>query len=349
MLGHLWGALSHDIGIDLGTANTLVLVSGKGIVIREPSIVAIHKKSKQIVAVGSEAKKMVGKMPSNLAYVRPLRDGVISDFDMAMAMLQHFIKAVHVRDSFIPKIPRPRVVIGIPSGVTAVEKRAVQDATLNAGAREAYLVEEAMAAAVGAGLPIDEATGSMIVDVGGGTTEIATISLGGMVASRSLRVAGDEMDQDIINYARSRHNLLIGERTAEEVKIAVGNAYPTKDSRKTRLRGRDLATGLPKEVAITSEEAREAISGTLNQIVLGIKDTIEDTPPEIVSDFIERGVVITGGGALLPGMAEKIAKELGMPVRVADDPLTTVVRGTGIILQDVRLLDRVRSQGGLSQ
>lgn len=349
MLGHLWGAFSHDIGIDLGTANTLVLVVGKGIVIREPSIVAIHKKSKQIIAVGSEAKKMVGKMPSNLAYVRPLKDGVISDFDMAMAMLRHFIKAVHVRDSLMPKIPRPRVVIGIPSGVTAVEKRAVQDATLNAGAREAYLVEEAMAAAVGAGLPIDEATGSMIVDVGGGTTEIATISLGGMVANRSLRIAGDEMDQDIINYARSRHNLLIGERTAEEVKIAVGNAYPGKDSKKTNLRGRDLATGLPREVVITSEEAREAISGTLNQIVLGIKDTIEDTPPEIVSDFIERGIVITGGGALLPGLAEKIAKELGMPVKVADDPLTTVVRGTGLILGDKRLLDRVKFQGGLSQ
>lgn len=349
MLGHLWGAFSHDIGIDLGTANTLVLVVGKGIVIREPSIVAIHKKSKQIIAVGSEAKKMVGKMPSNLAYVRPLKDGVISDFDMAMAMLRHFIKAVHVRDSLMPKIPRPRVVIGIPSGVTAVEKRAVQDATLNAGAREAYLVEEAMAAAVGAGLPIDEATGSMIVDVGGGTTEIATISLGGMVANRSLRIAGDEMDQDIINYARSRHNLLIGERTAEEVKISVGNAYPGKDSKKTKLRGRDLATGLPKEVVITSEESREAISGTINQIVLGIKDTIEDTPPEIVSDFIERGIVITGGGALLPGLAEKIAKELGMPVRVADDPLTTVVRGTGLILGDKRLLDRVKFQGGLSQ
>lgn len=349
MIDRLWRVFAHDIGIDLGTANTLVLVSGKGIVIREPSVVALHKKSKQIIAVGTEAKKMVGKMPSNLTYVRPLRDGVISDFDIAMAMLRYFIRSVHVRDSLMPKIPRPRVVIGIPSGVTAVEKRAVQDATLNAGAREAYLVEEAMAAAVGADLPIDEATGSMIVDIGGGTTEVATISLGGMVANRSLRVAGDEIDQDIINYARIRYNLLIGERTAEEVKIAVGSAYPGGEVRKTKLRGRDLATGLPKEIIISSDEIREAISGTLNQIVLGIKDTIEETPPEVVSDFMERGIVLTGGGALLPGIADKIAKELGMSVVVAPDPLTTVVRGTGKILEDERLLRKVKSQGGLSQ
>lgn len=348
MLDQFWRAFSYDVGIDLGTANTLVLLSGKGIVLREPSVVAINKRSKEILAVGTEAKKMVGKMPTNLAYVRPLRDGVISDFDMAMEMLRYFLKAIPRGEGLVPKIPRPRVVIGIPSGVTAVEKRAVQDATLNAGAREAYLVEEAMAAAVGAGLPIDEPTGRLIVDIGGGTTEIATISLGGMVANRSLRIAGDEMDQDVINYARSRHNLLVGERTAEEIKIAVGSAYPGKESKKARLRGRDLATGLPREVVVTSDEVREAVSGTLNQIIQGIKDTIEETPPEVVGDFVEQGIVITGGGALMPGLSERLAKELGLPVRVADDPLTTVVRGTGLILQNERLLRKVKSQGGLS-
>jgi len=348
MFDRLWGLVSHDIGIDLGTANTLVLVSGKGIIIREPSIVAIHKKTKQILAVGTEAKKMMGRMPANLAYVRPLRDGVISDFDISLSMLRYFIKAVHTRDSIIPKIPRPRVVIGIPSGVTPVEKRAVQEAALSAGAREVYLVEEAMAAAIGVGLPIDEATGSMIVDIGGGTTEIATISLGGMVTSRSLRIAGDEMDQDIINYARSRYNLLIGERSAEELKIEIGNAS-SGEVKKGRMRGRDLSTGLPKEIIVTSDEIREAISQTVNQIIDGIKDTIEETPPEIVSDFIDKGIVLAGGGALIPGLAERIAKELKMTVIVADDPLTAVVRGTGRVLEDEALLKKVKSFGGLSQ
>jgi rod shape-determining protein MreB and related proteins len=348
MIDRLWGLFSHDIGIDLGTANTLVFVSGKGIVIREPSVVALHKKTKQIIAIGSEAKKMVGKMPSNLTYVRPLRDGVISDFDVAMAMLKYFIKLVHVRDSFMPKFPRPRVVIGIPSGVTPVEKRAVQEATTQAGAREVYLVEEPMAAAVGAGLPIGEAQGSMIVDIGGGTTEVATISLGGMVANRSLRIAGDEMDQDIIAYARSRHNLLIGERTAEEVKIAVGSAFPG-EIKQTKMSGRDLASGLPREVNVTSNEIREAISVTINQIIDGIKETIEETPPEIVGDFMKQGLVVTGGGALIPGIAERLASELKMPIVVAEDPLTTVVRGTGLILEDEGLLRKVRAFGGLSQ
>lgn len=348
MMDRLWRTVTHDVGIDLGTANTLVLVSGKGVVIREPSVVALHKKTKQIIAIGTEAKKMVGKMPANLTYVRPLRDGVISDFDVTLAMLRYFIKKVHQREGLMPKIPKPRVVIGIPSGVTPVEKRAVQDAALSAGAREVYLVEEAMAAAIGAGLPIDDASGSMIVDIGGGTTEIATISLGGMVANRSLRIAGDEMDQDIINYARTRHNLLIGERTAEEIKIAAGSAYPG-EKKLARLRGRDLATGLPREVAISSDETREAMAGTLNEIITGIKDTLEETPPEIVSDFVERGIVITGGGALLQGIAEKIAAELKMPVVVADDPLTTVVRGTGRVLEEEGLLKKVKTFGGLSQ
>jgi rod shape-determining protein MreB len=347
MIDKLWGLVSHDIGIDLGTANTLVLVSGKGIVVREPSIVALHKKTKAIIAVGSEAKKMMGKMPANLTYVRPLRDGVISDFDVSMAMMKYFIRGVHKRDSILPKIPRPRVVIGIPSGVTPVERRAVQEAALSAGAREVYLVEEAMAAAVGAGLPIDEARGSMIVDMGGGTTEIATISLGGMVANRSIRVAGDEMDQDIINYARGRYNLLIGMRTAEEIKLEVGSAYPGTP-KKAKMRGRDLTTGLPRQIVVTSDEIREAISSTVNVVIDAIRDTLEETPPEVVSDFIETGVVLTGGGALIEGLADRVASELKMPVMVADDPLTTVVRGIGKVLEDEKLLRRVKALGGLS-
>lgn len=347
MIDRLWGLISHDIGIDLGTANTLVLVAGKGIVVREPSIVALHKKTKAIIAVGAEAKKMMGKMPANLTYVRPLRDGVISDFDVSMAMLKYFIKSVHTRDSLLPKVPRPRVVIGIPSGVTPVERRAVQEAAIAAGAREVYLVEEAMAAAVGTGLPIDEARGSMIVDIGGGTTEIATISLGGMVANRSIRVAGDEMDQDIINYARSRYNLLIGARTAEEIKVEVGSAYPIT-SKKAKMRGRDLSTGLPRQIMITSDEVREAISPTINVIIEAVRDTLEETPPEIVSDFIESGVVLAGGGALIEGLAERVAQELKMPVMVADDPLTAVVRGTGRVLEDAVLLRKVKAVGGLN-
>lgn len=348
MVDKLWGLVSHDIGIDLGTANTLVLVAGRGIVVREPSIVAIHKKTKAIVAVGSEAKKMMGKMPANLTYVRPLRDGVISDFDVSMAMLKYFIKSVHTRDSILPKIPRPRVVIGIPSGITPVERRAVQEAAMAAGAREVYLVEEAMAAAVGAGLPVDEARGSMIVDIGGGTTEIATISLGGMVANRSIRIAGDEMDQDIVNYARSRYNLLIGVRTAEEIKLEVGSAYPGP-VKKAKMRGRDLSTGLPRQVIVTADEVREAIAATVNMIIDATVDTLEETPPEIVSDFIESGVMLAGGGALIEGLAERMSQELKMPVIVADDPLTTVVRGAGRVLEDAKLLRKVKALGGLSQ
>lgn len=348
MLDRLWRLFSHDIGIDLGTANTLVLVVGRGIVIREPSVVALHRKSKQVIAIGSDAKKMVGKMPANLTYVRPLRDGVISDFDITMEMLRHFIRQVHTRTSLRPMIPKPRVVIGIPSGVTAVERRAVQDVVLNAGAREVYLVEEAMAAAVGAGLPINEATGSMIVDIGGGTTEMATISLGGMVANRSLRIAGDELDQDIISYVRTRYNLLIGERSSEEAKLAVGSAYPGPVKR-AKLRGRDLASGLPREIEISSDEIREATAATINQIIEGIRETIEETPPEVVADISESGITLTGGGSLLSGLPERIASELAMKVTLADDPLTTVVRGAARVLEDAELLHKVKTQGGLSQ
>ncbi|KKR81102.1 MAG: Rod shape-determining protein mreB [Candidatus Daviesbacteria bacterium GW2011_GWA1_41_61] len=350
MFDKFWQLFSHDIGIDLGTVNTLVLVKNKGIVIREPSVVAIHRKSKQVLAIGSEAKRMLGRTPQAIEAVRPLRDGVISDFDTTEAMLRHFIHKVHQNPSSrwkVPKISRPRVVIGIPSGVTEVERRAVQDVALVAGARQAYLIEEPMADAIGAGLSIEEPEGNMIVDIGGGTTEIAVISLGGMVTSRSLRVAGDEMDQDIINYLKMRYGLLIGEKTAENIKIEIGSAVPLKEEKETVVRGRDLATGLPKSLKISSKEIREAISGTINQIIGTIGEVLEETPPELVGDVLERGVVITGGGALLRGLDKKIAEETKMPVWIADDPLTTVVRGCGRVLEDLDLLSKVKVTGGL--
>jgi rod shape-determining protein MreB len=339
-------SLSHDVGIDLGTANTLVLVKGKGILIREPTIIAQHKKTRQVLAVGAEAKRMIGKTPSMISVIRPLRDGVISDFDATESLLKYFVSKIHESRSIIPKIPRPRVVVGIPSGVTEVERRAVQDATIRAGAREAYLVEEPMAAAIGAGLPTEEAKGSMIVDIGGGTTEIAVISLGGIVINRSVRVAGDEMDQDIINYARSRYNLLLGERTAEEIKISIGSAYPVDKESKIAIRGRDLASGLPSSVVVTSGEIREALSNTVRVVIEAIKDTLEETPPELVSDIMENGITLAGGGSLLPGVAELTAKETKMPVIVAEDALTCVVRGAGKVLENASLLRRIKICGG---
>lgn len=350
MINRLWQLLSHDIGIDLGTVNTLVLVKGKGIVIREPSVVAIHKKTKQVLAIGTEAKRMLGRTPVAIEAVRPLRDGVISDFDTTEAMLRHFIQKVHQNPGAgfkLPKIPRPRVVVGIPSGVTEVERRAVQDAALMAGAREAFLIEEPMASAIGAGLPIEEPEGSMIVDIGGGTTEIAVISLGGIVVNRSVRVAGDELDEDIISYMRMRYGLLIGEKTAENVKIEIGSAMPLKVETETVVRGRDLSSGLPKSMKISSREVREALMNTVNQLVSEISEVLEETPPEIVSDILERGIVITGGGSLLKGLDQKLAEETKMPVWVADDPLTTVVRGTGKVLDNLDLLSKVKVSGGL--
>jgi len=348
ILDKFWALLSHDVGIDLGTVNTLVLVRGKGIVIREPSVVAIHKKSKQVLAIGTEAKRMLGRTPIAIEAVRPLRDGVISDFDTTEAMLRHFIQKVHMSPgSRFPKVPRPRVVIGIPSGVTEVERRAVQDAALVAGARQAYLIEEPMAAAIGAGLPIEEPEGNLIMDIGGGTTEIAVISLGGMVINRSLRIAGDELDQDIINYMKMRYGMLIGEKTAENIKIEVGSAMPLKTEKETVVRGRDLATGLPKSIKISSTEIREALTGTVNQIIGTLAEVLEETPPELLSDLLERGVVIAGGGALLRGLDQKIAEETKMPVYIADDPLTTVVRGCGRVLDDLDLLAKVKVTGGL--
>ncbi len=341
-LSALFGLFSHDIGIDLGTANTLVMVKGKGIVIDEPSVVAIDRTTRKILAIGAEAKRMVGRTPANIVAVRPLRDGVISDFDVTEKMLQYFIRSVHDRFGF--GFPRPRVVVGIPSGVTEVEKRAVHDAALNAGARSAFLVEEPMAAAIGAGLPIMEASGCMIVDIGGGTTEVAVIALGGIVVATSIRTAGDEMDQDIVAYARQVHNLLIGERTAEDIKITSGSAYPLDPEISVQIRGRDLATGLPKSVDVSSVEIRDALSGSVNQIVDAVRSTIEHTPPELISDLMAHGIALAGGGALLKGLDRRLSQETRFPVYVAEDPLLCVVRGTGDVLEEAEMLAKVQAR-----
>jgi len=333
MIDAFFGAFSRDIGMDLGTANTLVHVRGRGIVISEPSIVAVDTKTRKIIEIGAAAKRMLGRTPANITPVRPLRDGVISDFDITEQMIKYFVQRVHDR---VGLVPRPRMLLGIPSGVTEVERRAVRDAALNAGARWARLIEEPMAAAIGAGLPISEPSGNLIVDIGGGTTEVAVISLGGIVVSRSVRVGGDELDQDVIAYARREYNLLIGERTAEDIKIAIGSAHPgAYDTQHVSMRGRDLLTGLPRFVEITAEQVREAIDASLAQIISIIKDTIEETPPELVADIVDQGIVLAGGGALLQGLDRRIAEATQMPVHVADDPLTCVVRGTGIVLESI--------------
>lgn len=338
MLNSLFGLLSRDIGIDLGTANTLVLVRGKGIVINEPSVVAINRKTRRVLAIGAEAKRMVGRTPANIVAIRPLKDGVISDFDVTERMLRYFIERVHEQ---VTIIPRPRIVIGIPSGVTEVERRAVYEAAMSAGAREAWLIEEPMAAAIGAGLPITEPSGCMVVDIGGGTTEVAVISLGGMVASRSIRIAGDEMDQDIITHMRQRHNLAIGERMAEEVKIAVGSALPSHSDVGVVVRGRNLKSGLPEEVMASSDEIAAAIASSVNSIVEAVTDTIDDTPPELVADLMARGITLAGGGGLLPRLDELLWQRTRIKIQVADDPLGCVVRGTGKVLNDLEVLRRV--------
>ncbi len=346
MLRKLLGIFSYDIAIDLGTANTLLHVRDKGIMVREPSVVARHRKSKKVLAIGSEAKKMLGKTPMSIDVIRPLRHGVISDFDASEAMLKYFIHKVHKGPgTFLPKVPRPKVVVGIPSGVTEVERRAVAEAAISSGAREVFLVEEPMAAAIGSGLTISDPNGVMIVDIGGGTTEIAVISLGGIVVNRSIRVAGDEMELDIVNYLRVRYGLLIGERTAEEIKLSIGNAYTGIVKREMVVRGRSLETGLPKSVKLTADDAREAISPTIKQITQAILDTIEETPPELVADITESGITLAGGGALIPGFAKLLSEETKMPVFVAEDPLTAVVRGCSSLLDDQKLLDRVKISG----
>jgi len=339
MLNRFFGAFSQDIGIDLGTANTLVYVKGKGIVINEPSVVAINQRTKQVLAIGSEAQIMVGKTPGHIVAIRPLVDGVVSDFEITEQMLRHFIERVH-KERF-SLLPRPRVVIGIPYGVTEVERRAVEEAAINAGARQAFLIEEPVAAAIGSRLPIQEATGCMIVDIGGGTTEVAIISMGGIVASRSVRTAGDEMNQDIIDYVRDNFNLLLGERTAEKIKIEIGSAFPTKEKMEKVIRGRDLVTGLPRQIAINDEQVRRAIAKSVGIVVEAVKSTLEETPPELVADIMERGIVLAGGGALLKGLDTLIYQVTQTKVYIADDPLTCVVRGAGVVLEDLETLESV--------
>ena len=336
-LNWLLGLLSLDIAIDLGTANTLVSVRGKGIVINEPSWVAVEKRTRRPLAIGAQAKELAGRTPLNVLAVRPLRDGVISEFDLTQAMIGYFIGRVH-QQSIVP-VPRPRVVVGIPSGATEVEKRAVYDACLAAGARQAFLIEEPKASAIGAGLPISDALGSMIVDIGGGTSEMAVFSMGGTVVSRSLRVAGDEMDQDIVQYIRNKYNLLIGERTGEQVKIAIGSAYPLGSEMSMEVRGRNLITGLPETLQISSVEIREAINSSLQTIVDTIKDALDEAPPEIIADLFEVGVCLSGGGALLRGLADRLSDELKLRVWLADDPLTCVVRGAETVLENLDLLN----------
>lgn len=337
--GKFFGNLSKDIGIDLGTANTLVYLSGSGIIINEPSVVAVNQKTGQILAIGKEAKRMVGKTPSHIVATRPLIDGVVSDFEITEKMLKYFIDQVKKQNSSM--FVRPRVLIGIPSGVTEVEKRAVIDAAINAGAREAYLIEEPMASAIGARLPVTDAGGNMIVDIGGGTSEIAVISLGGIVVSRSLRTAGDEMNEDIVRYIRDEFNLLVGEKTAEDIKIAVGSAFPQEKELYMEVRGRDLVTGLPKKIRVTDEDVREAISRSIRIVVNAIKTIIEETPPELLADVMQRGIILAGGGSLIRGLDSLIASETGIATIIMDDPLTAVVRGTGIVLEDLENLQEV--------
>ncbi len=339
MLNKFFCQFSKDLGIDLGTANTLVFVKEKGIVINEPSIVAINTRTDQILAVGRDAKDMLGKTPPHITTVRPLMKGVISDFEVTEKMLKFFIDKVHEETFTI--VPRPRVVIGVPLEITEVERKAVEDAALSAGARQVLMVEEPILAAIGGGIPITESNGHMLVDIGGGTTEIAVLSLSGVVTWKSLAIAGDELTKNIMQYAREAFNLLLGERVAEQVKIEIGSAVPLKQALHVNMRGRDLISGLPKEISVNDGQIREAIYRSIRTIVENIKATLEVTPPELVADIYERGIVLTGGGALLKGLDELIAKETLIPVRIVDDPLTAVARGAGALLDDEKLLKEV--------
>lgn len=325
--------IAQDIGIDLGTAYSLVYLKGQGIVITEPSVVAINKRTNQILAIGNEARKMVGRTPAHIVAIKPLVDGVISDFEVTESMLRYFIEKVHRRRFVL--VPRPRVVIGIPYGVTEVERRAVEEAALNAGARQVFLIEEPLAAAIGANLPVQDPSGQLIIDIGGGTTEVAVIALGGIVTSRSLRIAGNELTDDIITYAREVHNLLIGETSAEDVKIKIGSASPLAQPLETALLGRDLITGLPKKIMVSDSEIRDAMKKSVQQIVEAVRATVEEAPPELVADIMERGAVLAGGGALLRGLDTLLATSINMRVHIAEDPLTCVARGTGIVLEEL--------------
>lgn len=332
ILRHLSGLFSHDMAIDLGTANTLVYVKGQGIVLSEPSVVAMNKNTNTVRAVGNEAKKMIGRTPGNIVAVRPMKDGVIADFDTTEKMLRHFITKVHNR----PGLVFPRVAISVPSGITEVERRAVTESAVQAGAKKVYIIDEPMAAAIGAGLPVQEPQGCMVVDIGGGTTEVAVISLGGTVFTKSVRVAGDEMDQAIIQHLKRTYNIMVGERTAEDIKIAIGSAFPLKDEMEMQVKGRDQVMGLPKIITITSEEIREALREPVSSIVDAVRVTLERTPPELSADIVDRGVVLAGGGALLRGLDQLLAKETGLHVTVAEDPLTCVVLGTGKFLEELK-------------
>jgi rod shape-determining protein MreB and related proteins len=335
LFGYLNGFGGRDMAVDLGTANTLVYVRGRGIVLSEPSVVAIDQRSGEVHAVGVEAKRMLGRTPGTISAIRPLKDGVIADFDVTEQMLRHFIQKVHQH-----RFAHPRVVVCVPSGVTGVEKRAVEEATLSAGAREAHLIEEPMAAAIGAGLPVSEPTGNMIVDVGGGTTEVAVISLGGIVVSQSLRVGGDEMDEAIINHTKREYKLLIGNQTAEEIKLEIGSAFQLREEVQAEVRGRDMLTGLPKTIIMSSDEVRHALEDPANQIVDAIKSTLDKTPPELAADIMDRGIVLAGGGALLSGLDERLRHETQMPVQLAESPLTCVAVGSGRSLELIEVMQR---------
>jgi len=327
---------TNDIGIDLGTANTLVYVKDRGIVLREPSVVAIKEGTRQVLAVGDEAKRMLGRTPGNIIAIRPMKAGVIADFEITEQMLRYFIKKIHSRR----KMVRPRIIIAVPSDITEVEKRAVKDSATRAGAREVFLIEEPMAAAIGVGLPVQEPAGNMVVDIGGGTTEVALISLAGIVFSRTVRVGGDEMDECIVQYMKRVYNLMIGERTAEEIKMTMGSAYPTGEETSCEVKGRDLVAGLPKTLTITSEEIREALQEPVSSIIDAVRVTLERCPPELSADLVDRGMVLAGGGALLRGMDKLIAEQTGLPVHVADDPLSAVAEGTGVVLNELNFLSR---------
>ncbi|MEV0401035.1 rod shape-determining protein [Actinoallomurus sp. NPDC050550] len=336
-MGNKLSFLGRDMAVDLGTANTLVYVRGRGIVLNEPSVVAINTNTGKIVAVGIEAKRMIGRTPGNIVAVRPLKDGVIADFDVTERMLRYFIQKVHKRRHFA----KPRIVVAVPSGITGVEQRAVKEAGYQAGARRVYIIEEPMAAAIGAGLPVHEPTGNMVVDIGGGTTEVAIISLGGIVTSQSIRVGGDELDQAIISYAKKEYSLMLGERTAEEIKMAIGSAYPFDDEPHAEIRGRDLVSGLPKTIVISADEIRHAIEEPVNSVVDAVKTTLDKCPPELSGDIMDRGIALTGGGALLKNIDERLREETGMPIHMVDNPLDSVVLGSGKCVEDFEALRQV--------
>ncbi len=341
-LNAFWGMFSNDLAVDLGTANTLVYLKGKGIVVSEPSVVAVQKDDtgqKKVLAVGMDAKKMLGRTPGSIVAIRPMKDGVIADFDITEKMLRYFIQKVHNRKNLV----RPRIIICVPSGITQVEKRAVRESAESAGAREVYLVEEPMAAAIGAGMPITEASGNMIVDIGGGTTEVAMVSLAGIVYAKSVRVGGDKQDEAIVHYLKRKYNLLIGERTAEEIKIEIGSAYPDEDGtlKSMEVKGRDLVSGIPKHLTINSDEIREALSETVNAIVEAVRIALERTPPELAADLVDKGIIMAGGGAMLQNIDRLLQEETGLPVTLAEDPLSCVALGAGKILDELDLLKRV--------